>query len=237
MGKKIAILQSNYIPWRGYFDIISRVDEFVLYDDMQYTRNDWRNRNQIKSESGMRWLSIPVNAKGRQAITTVTVSDYRWIKDHPRTILFCYRKAPYAKFYKEWLLDTWNQAHQFTRLSEINRHFLTAVCQVMGISHRFTLSSSYTLAEGKTERLIGICQQAQATEYICGPSSKNYLDETMFAAAGIKVTYMNYTSYPVHEQLHGPYDEHVSIIDLLLHTGPQARDYISPHPIQITSNQ
>ena len=109
--KKVAILQSNYIPWKGYFDIINMVDEFILYDDMQYTRRDWRNRNQIKTVDGVKWLTIPVESKGKffQKINETKVSSSKWAQEHWKAICLNYAKAPYFKTYEPLFADIYKK--------------------------------------------------------------------------------------------------------------------------------
>jgi hypothetical protein len=226
-NKRIAIVQSNYIPWKGYFDLIHSVDEFVLYDDAQYTRRDWRNRNRIKTSNGCLWLTIPVQVKGRyyQAIKDTVVSDQQWREQHWKTIQANYGRAPYFSLYKDWLADLYLSS-EASFLSQVNYQFLTAFCAVLGITTQLTWSSQYELPPGKTERLVAICQQAGARVYLSGPAAKVYLDESLFANVGIRVEWMEYTGYPEYHQLFPPFEHAVSIVDLLLNEGPQATRYM-----------
>jgi len=226
--KKIAILQSNYIPWKGYFDLIASVDEFILYDDMQYTRRDWRNRNKIKSQHGLNWLSIPVHVTGKyfQTIRETEVVDSDWAAKHWETIRHAYTSAPRFAEFQHQIANLYVRAAHETLLSRINYIFLTAICGFLGIQTRITWSSDYVLAEGKTERLIDLCQQAGGTEYVSGPSAKNYVDETMFEEAGIKLTWFEYSGYPEYPQLWGEFTHGVTILDLLLNCGSESARYI-----------
>lgn len=226
--KKVAIVQSNYIPWKGYFDLISKVDEFILFDDMQYTRRDWRNRNKIKTPSGLLWLTIPVKVKGKffQAINKTQISNSNWNKEHWKTIRHYYIKAPYFKKYEkifeELYLDCTTQ-----NLSEINYRFLSVICKILGIKTRLSWSSNYQMVDGKTERLVGLCLQTKANEYISGPSAKGYIDEILFKQAGISLSYIDYSNYQEYPQLYPPFEHTVSIIDLVFQTGPDAMKYIN----------
>lgn len=226
--KKIAILQSNYIPWKGYFDIIGLVDEFILYDDMQYTRRDWRNRNMIKTANGPQWLSIPVETKGKfyQKINETKVSDRKWAQDHWKAIRFAYAKAPFFKEYEPWLSDLYGRAGQMEYLSHINHLFLTEICSRLGIETKITWSSDYTLVDGKTERLAGLVASAGGDYYLSGPAAKDYIVDEVFGRAGIELAYMDYDGYPEYPQLHGEFTHNVSILDLLLMTGPDAPSYM-----------
>lgn len=228
MSKRVAIVQSNYIPWKGYFDLINQVDEFILYDDMQYTRRDWRNRNRIKTANGLRWLTIPVNVKGKffQAIKDTEISDPTWANQHWKTIEQNYRKTPHFVDYAERILTIYTQAAEMTHLSMVNYLFLIEICELLGIKTHISWSMDYVIVEGKTERLVSLCQQAAATHYLSGPAARGYLDESLFTAASIAVEWMDYNSYPEYPQLYPPFEHSVSVLDLLLNTGAEASRYI-----------
>jgi hypothetical protein len=202
-------------------------DEFILFDDMQYTRRDWRNRNLIKSSDGLQWLTIPVEVKGKffQPIKDTVVSDRTWNRQHWKTLVHCYARAGFFKQYKEWLEELYLGVSE-TRLSLINHRFLNAICDLLGIDTKITWSMDYQLAGDKTERLLGLCEQARATEYLSGPSAKAYLDEQQFVRRGIRVTYMDYSGYREYRQLNPPFTPGVSILDLILNEGTHARDFL-----------
>jgi len=227
-SKKIAIVQSNYIPWKGYFDFIDSVDEFVLYDDVQFTRRDWRNRNKIKTKDGTRWLTIPVQVKGQflQKVNETQVSNPNWVDEHLATFRHSYAQAPYFRQMKDWLQDLYLGSRSFTGLSEINFRFITAICQHLHISTKLSWSSGYDLFEGKNERLIHICLQAGATEYVSGPLARDYLDETLFNQYGLKLTYFDYSGYREYPQLFPPFEHGVSVLDLIMNTGEGAYAYV-----------
>lgn len=227
MSKKIAIVQSNYIPWKGYFDMINQVDEFMLFDDVQYTKRDWRNRNLIKTQNGLKWLTIPVNVKGKyyQKICETSVSDENWKYKHWKTIVHNYSKARYFNDYKEFFEGLFYGTNEIY-LSLINYRFLKAICDLLGIKTKISWSMDYQNTAGKTERLIYFCQQAKATEYLTGPRAKNYIDENLFQEVGIKLTYMDYSDYPTYTQLYPPFVHEVSIIDLILNEGQEAPKYL-----------
>ena len=226
-AKRVAIVQSNYIPWRGYFDLMNLVDEFILFDDMQYTRRDWRNRNLIKSPAGLKWLTIPVQVKGKyfQPIKDTVVNNGTWNRQHWQTIIHCYAKANFFADYKEWLEELYLGVTE-KHLSLINYRFLKAICDLLGIGTAIKWSMDYKLAGDKTERLVGLCEQARATEYLSGPAAQAYLDETQFERRGIKVSYMDYSGYPEYRQLNPPFAPNVSILDLILNEGPRARAFL-----------
>ena len=225
--KKVAILQSNYIPWKGYFDLIAAVDEFILYDDMQYTRRDWRNRNQIKTPQGLQWLTVPVKVKGKynQKIRETEIDGSDWAQSHWKSIAQNYRRAPHFHAIGEWLEPLYLE-HQHYNLSTLNRCLIEAVCRYLGIDTKLSNSWDYNLLEGKTERLAGLCSQAGAHEYVSGPSAKDYIDEKVLQDMGIRLTWFEYSGYSEYPQLWGPFAHNVSILDLLFNCGPDAPEHM-----------
>lgn len=229
MSLTVAIVQSNYIPWKGYFDLIRRVDHFVLYDDAQYTTRDWRNRNRIKTKDGLLWLSIPVEGQGKrmQRIRDARIADPDWHRRHWKTIAAAYARAAHIGIYRERLEEAFARATS-PWLSEVNRHFLEAICGWLGIRTRLSWSSDFELVDGKSERLAAICRQAGATTYLSGPSARDYLETSAFDRFGIQVRFMDYTGYREYPQVHPPFEHAVSIVDLLLNAGPEAPQFLLP---------
>lgn len=228
MPKTIAVVQSNYIPWKGYFDLIAAVDEFILFDDMQYTRREWRNRNVIKTAEGPFWLTIPVEVKGRyfQAIKDTRVVHGRWAAKHWTTIRHSYSRAAAFEAYGSFLEKLYQEAASRDRLSDVNHLFISAICGTLGIDTKLTWSMDYEVLPGKTERLVSLCEQAGATHYLSGPLARAYMDLTLFERAGIEVTFFDYEGYREYQQLHPPFSHNVSIIDLLLNEGDRARSFM-----------
>ena len=224
----MAIVQSNYIPWKGYFDIINLVDEFILYDDRQYTRRDWRNRNLIKTARGLHWLTIPVHVKGRyrQQIDETLISEPEWAGRHWRTIEQAYAQAPHFGEYRDELAELYASSAAVNRLSEVNRRFLEKINALLGIPTRLAWSTDYEAHGQKTERLVSLCQAAGAIEYVSGPAARAYIEEDEFANAGIGLVYMDYSGYPEYPQLHGSLEHGVTVLDLLFNTGPAAPSYM-----------
>ena len=225
--KKVAILQSNYIPWKGYFDLIASVDEFILYDDMQYTRRDWRNRNQIKTPQGVQWLTVPVFVKGlyHQKIKDTQIDGSDWALMHWKSVAQNYRRTQYFDEIAVWLEPLYLADHSAS-LSQMNRQYIEAICNYLDIKTTISYSSDYTLIDGKSERLANLCLQAGATEYISGPAAKDYLDENIFLKYGIKLTWYHYLGYPQDPQLWGDFTHGVTILDLLFNCGKSSHDYM-----------
>jgi WbqC-like protein family len=225
--KKVAILQSNYIPWKGYFDMIAAVDEFILYDDMQYTRRDWRNRNQIKTPQGVQWLTVPVKVKGKyhQTIRETEIDGTEWAEMHWKALFQNYRRAPHFEEIAAIFEPLYLQ-RQYTHLSVLNRTLIEAVCAYLGITTIISNSWDYNLIEGKTERLADLCVQAGGAEYISGPSAQGYIDESVFAERNIKLGWFNYDGYPEYPQLWGEFVHGVTILDLLFNCGRELSCYM-----------
>ncbi|VVE76860.1 hypothetical protein PCA31118_05315 [Pandoraea captiosa] len=224
--KKVAILQSNYVPWKGYFEIVAAVDEFILYDDVQFTKNDWRNRNRVKTPSGAQWLTIPVGSSIHRQIRDVTFTDTVWAQRHWKTLCANYQGAKAFPEIADWLAPRYLD-NQHTHLSTFNRELIESICAFLEIDTKITWSWDYAMTQGKTERLISLCQQAGANVYVSGPSARNYLDETAFEAAGIGVEWVHYGPYREYPQLWGPFIHEVSILDLLFNCGRQSVQYLN----------
>lgn len=232
MGKRIAISQSNYIPWKGYFDFINAVDEFVLYDEVQYTKRDWRNRNRIKTPHGLKWLSIPVVGGRSHAINEVKIADPCWYEKHWTIIRHMYGKAPHFNSYADDIATLYEGANQ-EMLSEINHHFLKGINELLGITTPLSWSTDYNSEGGKSKRLLSICKRAGADVYVSGPAAKSYLDTALFLDEGITVEWMDYDGYKIYPQLHGEFEHAVSVIDLLFNTGPKAVDFLKTQQFEI----
>lgn len=226
---KCVILQPSYIPWRGYFDLIQKADTFVFYDDVQYDKHGWRNRNRIKSATGSIWLTIPVLSRAVQkdeiAIKDIRfVPDIRWREKHLRSLQQCYAKAPYLDAYAPLLAEIYGDNTE--RLADFTINSTIKLARAMGLTAtRFVRSSTLPHTGEKTDRLISLLQNLGATHYLSGPAAQAYIEPEKFAAANITLEYMTY-SYPPYPQLHGSFDPQLSILDLLFMTGPDAPRYI-----------
>jgi hypothetical protein len=225
--KCVAIVQSSYIPWKGYFDLIRAADEFILLDDVQFTKRDWRSRNRIKTKDGLSWLTVPVHSKGRfeQRIMDTTISDPSWSERHWQTIQGAYARTPFFEAYAPHVRALYEQPPS-DRLSDVNRSLIEGVCRMLEITTPIKWSSEYHPREGRNERLIDLCVKSGATDYLSGPSAQGYMDEAAFASAGVTVHYVDYSGYPEYPQPYPPFEHAVSALDLLFCTGPRAGDYM-----------
>lgn len=226
---KCVILQPSYIPWRGTFHQIFMADLFVFYDDVQYDKHGWRNRNRIKTHQGGQWLTIPVHNKGNVIENTpihrIEIAwEQAWAERHLRAIQQSYSKAPYYRDYAGWLDDVYTRRP--AQLADLTIPLTIEIARMLGNRHtQFMRSSELRVSGQKTARLIEILSAVGATHYISGPSAREYIQADLFQKAGITLEYMeyNYSEYP---QLYPPYDPFVSILDLLFMTGKSASRYI-----------
>jgi hypothetical protein len=224
---RICIIQSCYIPWKGFFDLISRCDEYVIYDSAQFVKRHWHNRNRIKTANGVEWLTIPVISKGRfeQPIDEVEI-EKPWAEKHWRALELAYKRAPYFEQLGPEVNGWYERADKQPLLTEVNAIFLRGIAGLLGLKTRIVSDAAYPAQGAKTERLLAICRAAGANRYLSGPSAKEYFDEAMFASKGVAVEWMNYAGYPEYPQLHGSFEHAVTALDLLFNAGPSAASYL-----------
>jgi hypothetical protein len=225
--RRISIVQSCYIPWKGFFDLIGACDEYVIFDSVQYVKRHWHNRNRIKTANGVEWLTIPVVSKGRfeQPIDEVTI-EKPWADKHWRTLELAYKRAPFFEHHAPAIKRWYEQADKKALLTDVNAIFLGGICETLGLKTRITRDTAYPTSGVRTERLLGIVRAAGADRYLSGPSARTYFDEPAFKAAGVTPEWMNYDGYPEYPQLHGGFEHAVSVLDLLFNTGPDAPHYL-----------
>ena len=227
--KRVAIVQSNYLPWKGYFDMIHDVDLFVFYDDVQYTVRDWRHRNKIKTAQGVQWISVPVGEDRNRLICEVPINDTKWQAKHWRTLEQGYGKCAHFARYREYFQHIYLERN-WTSLSELN-HTLTQdiASRFLGITTAFADSRAFGAAGHKLERLLDLATRAGATHYLSGPAARNYIVPERFTKAGIVLEWKDYSGYPEYPQRHPPFEHAVSIVDLLFNAGPDAPEFIWGH--------
>ena len=226
--KKIAILQSNYIPWKGYFDLISAVDEFVIFDEMQFTKRDWRNRNQIKTPNGVKWLTVPVRTKGsfNQKIIDTQIDGDEWVENHIKSLEHNYSGA---KFFNEILtiIKPIYLEKKFNYISDLNLEFIKAICNYLEIDTKILNSSDLgVLNNGKTDRLVDICKKLKGKIYVSGIAAKNYIEIDKFNKEKIKVEWFDYDGFVEYPQLWGEFSHNVTILDLLFNCGKKSKHYM-----------
>ena len=222
---RVAVIQSNYLPWRGYFDIIQDVDVFVFYDDVQYSVNDWRNRNRVKTANGIAWLTVPIGNQNDRRICDVEIRSTDWSRKHWLTIEQSYKRAAhfprYADFFRGVYEKTW------TSLSELNQVLITSIARdFLGIGTEFRDSREFAPEGRKADRLLGLLTRLGATEYVSGPAARSYIDPAPFEKAGIRIEWKDYSAYPEYPQLNGAFAPNLSIVDTLMCCGERTPHYI-----------
>lgn len=228
--KKVAILQSNYIPWKGYFDIIASADIFVFYDNCQYTKGDWRNRNKIKASTGTQWLTVPIKTSGRkfQKIKEAEVANTFWVDKHLKSLEINYRKSQYFFETMEWIYPLYSHFKKYKRLSMINKLFIEKVCEQLSIQTEIVDADNFHIEGKKSDAILSILQQiAEVSHYVSGPSARHYLDERLLERHHIKVDWMDYNGYPEYGQLYPPFVHDVSVMDLFFNEGPNSRYFLN----------
>lgn len=224
--KRVAVLQSSYIPWKGYFDIIHDVDTFIFYDDVQFTYQDWRSRNRVIANGNPVWLTVPTGGDIKRLINEVLLPNPTWQKKHWSTIRHAYTKSPrfrdYAGPFEEIYLGK-----QWTSLSEMNQYVTKTIAKdILGIATEFRDSLEFEASGSKLDRLIDLLTKAGATHYLSGPAARSYIDPQRFEDAGIQLEYKDYAGYPEYKQLSNEFEHGVSILDMLFNVGTDAPYYI-----------
>ena len=221
---KVSICQSNYIPWRGYFDLIASADVFVVYDEVQYTKNDWRNRNLIKTATGLSWLTVPVRRESiHQKINETLTMSTKWERKHITALTLNYSKSPFFQTYKDEIFEIYKN---FTSLSNLNVNMIKKICEILQIDTKIIDSSDLSLTGDRNSKLIDACIKLNATTYISGPSASCYLDTAAFNLNNINVNWMDYSGYLEYPQRFGKFIGNVSILDLIFNIGPNSKNYL-----------
>ena len=222
----VSVHQPQYLPWLGYFDKIARCDTFIFLDNVQFKKNEWQNRNKIKTDKKYQWLSVPVIHRFGQKIHEVEINNtVRWGKKHLHALVTNYSKAPFFKEHLDFLAKTYDQ--EWKRLVDINLHLIRYLVRTLGIwNKKFLLASDYQSREGPTERLVDLCKQVDAGVYLSGQDGAKYLDLDEFKREGIQVIFQNY-KHPLYPQLFGDFEPYLSIVDLLFNCGPESLSILS----------
>lgn len=224
--KTVVILQSSYIPWKGYFDLIRDADLFVFYDDRQFTKRDWRTRNKIKTPQGCKWITVPVGGDTDRYICDVLINDFSWQRSHWDSIKQNYIMCKYFNLYRGFFEDIY-LSKRWGNISTMNQYIIKAISSdLLGINTEFSDSREFNASGDKLDRLLDIVVKTRATNYISGPSAKDYIIPELFKEIGVNLIWKDYSNYPVYPQSYPPFEHGVSILDLLFNVGPAAQDYI-----------
>jgi len=226
MGRRVVINQSDYLPWKGYFDLIHDADLFIFLDDVQFTHRDWRSRNRIKTPHGLHWLTVPVGGATDRLINEVPLPMCDWTVKHWALLRHAYSACPFFVQYAPFFADVFARPRWAT-LSALNQFLIKTIARdFLQIQTEFADSSTYKVEAVKQERILGLLKAAGGTTYISGPAARSYLDPARFEKEGIELIWKDYSGYPEYKQPHPPFEHAVSIVDLLFSTGPNAPEYI-----------
>jgi WbqC-like protein family len=223
----LVILQPGYLPWLGYFDLLHKADVFVHYDDVQFDKHGWRNRNRVKGPKGAVWLSVPVLHSGRseQSIHDVEIDNrHSWRRKHLSTVGQFYARAPFIESVLPRLQDILERP--WPRLVELDLALIAWLAAELGITTPCHRASELGISGDRNERLINLCRHFGATRYLSGNAALDYLDVTRFTAADIEVAWHDY-AHPTYTQLHGAFVPYLSVLDLILNVGRDALAVLS----------
>jgi len=221
---KVGLIQSNFIPWKGYFDFIDDVDLFIYHDDLQYTKGDWRNRNKIKTEKGTSWITVPVLYKNTHQLICDTNIDYSqdWISKIISKIQHNYKRSPFFDVYANDFFSIFK--NKFLTISELNIHINDWIMKILGINTNIKISYDLNPVGNKTDRIIDILLKVGADRYLSGPSAINYLESDKFLNFGIALEFKSY-EYMEYPQQFGKFEPNVTILDLIFNVGVNNKEY------------
>ena len=225
--KTLVVLQPGYLPWLGYFDLLSKADVFVHYDDVQFDKHGWRNRNRVKGSKGAIWLTVPVlhHGRGGQSILDVEIDDRRdWRRKHLSTICQLYAHAPFVDDILPRLREIIEQP--WRRLVDLNLALIDWLAAQIGIATPCYRASKVDIGGNRIERLVNLCKNFGASRYISGNAARDYLEVAQFAAAGIEVVWHDY-AHPTYAQQHGEFVPYLSVLDLVLNAGARSLSILS----------
>lgn len=216
----VAIHQPQYLPWLGYLDKIDRADVFVILDTVQFKKNEWQNRNRIRTAQGCQWVTVPVLHRFGQPINEVRINPSAdWAAKHVRTIEMHYARAPHREPFLEGLRAICRRPWE--RLSELNVAVLTWLLEAYGITTPLRMASEMKLRDEPTDRLIDICRAVGGTGYLAGAGAAGYMDMPRFEASGIGLEVQDF-HHPVYPQCYEPFMPGMAAIDLLFACGGEA---------------
>jgi len=224
---RAVVLQPGYLPWLGFFDQMYKSDVFVIYDDIQYDKHGWRNRNRVKTAQGVQWLTVPILIKGQDnpLIKDVLINNkVDWRRTHLKTIKQSYSQAPFFDNYFGMFKGIYSKEWEY--LIDIDMTFIFALMEELGLTTKIEFSSKLGIMGKGTRRLVDICLYLGASEYLTGDAAKDYLDESLLCQNGVKLQYHHY-QHPVYNQLYGEFVHYLSVIDLLFNHGKESLDILT----------
>jgi len=217
---RLAIHQPQYLPWLGYLDKIDRAEQFIVLNTVQFKKNEWQNRNRIRTAQGWQWLTVPVLHRFGQTLGEVRINPSSdWQSKHLRALEVHYARAPFRDRVLRGLACVLNQ--QWDRLADLNLAVLRWMLDAFGIKTPLRLASELHVREEPTDRLIDLCRAAGATHYLAGAGAAQYMDVPRFEVSGVKLVVQNFR-HPVYAQCYEPFIPGLSALDLLFMRGEEA---------------
>ncbi|MCP5005980.1 MAG: WbqC family protein [Planctomycetes bacterium] len=231
----ITIHQPQYLPWLGYIDKIDKADIFVILDNVQFKKNEWQNRNMLKTSLGWQWITVPVLCKFREKIVNVRIKNStNWQRKHLQALVTNYSNSPYFHKHKGFFEEIYKRS--WDTLASLNLAIIQYLIQAFGIQTKLILASDLTLREGPTERLIDICKTQNSKKYLSGRDGAKYMDLEKFCAEGIEIIYQDF-KHPVYDQLYGNFLPNMSAVDLLFNCGNQGLQILRGNKKKISSDR
>lgn len=217
----VAVHQPQYLPYLGYFDKIDRADIFVLLDNVQFKKNEWQNRNKIKTAQGWQWLTVPVKYQYPQLISEVTINNtVKWQHKQKQAILTNYKKAPHFNCLEEFFEEIFSRSWEL--ISQLNISVVRRLVEVLGIDTALHAGSALgEFPQDPDERLIAITKHFGADNYLAGSGGSQYMDLDKYKKAGIEVVFQEY-NHPKYSQLFGVFEPYMSVIDLIFNHGDRS---------------
>lgn len=220
----ITIHQPQFMPWLGYFDKMDQADLFVFLDNVQFKKNEWQNRNKIKTAQGWQWITVPVRYRFPQKINEVLINNnVNWHRKHLEALATNYSKTPFFRQYIHFFQDFY--ANKWDKLVDVNVEMIKLLKDLLNIESRTLMASGFIARDRSTDRLVDICKAIGADTYISGPSGANYIDFERFQAENIHVLFHDF-HHPSYPQLYGDFLSHMSVIDILFNCGPESLSII-----------
>jgi hypothetical protein len=225
----VAVHQPQYLPWLGYFDKIDRADIFVLLDNVQFKKNEWQNRNRIKTANGWQWLTVPVMYKYPQLINEVEINNKdKWRHRQRQTIISNYKKAHFWSFLEGFFEEIFSPEWQY--ISQLNIHVVKRLAGLLGITTLIYVASELgEFPEDPDDRLIAMAKHFDADTYLAGGGGKEYMDMEKYTRSGIKVIFQEY-EHPVYDQLFGAFEPFMSAVDLIYNHGEKSLEILRGEP-------
>ncbi len=221
----VAVHQPQYLPWLGYFDKMRRADVFCYLNDVQYKKNEWQNRNRIKTAQNWQWITVPVRYRFPEKINEVQINNTtHWSKKHFQALITNYSRAPYFKAYISIFEDIFSK--EWELISELNVYLIERLRSVLDIQEKRTvISSDLNLRNDPTDRLIDICKALGADTYLAGQGGADYMDLERFKKNGLKLIIQEF-NHPIYPQLFKDFQPHLSVVDLLFNCGLESMNII-----------